>query len=1692
MKTSVQFLRTSILIPFVIFHAWGGVFMGNTAISGEKSIPSHQYKIPVLFTPNQGQWNSSIRFAIQEGIDEALFFTNGFSIRRSLYPTGNSPSFVNNDIPSRNTANHAGFFFNFVNPERNAYLECGNAAVTKKNYYYGSDINKWKENVPTYYNIIYHNIWQLVDVAISESHGEMRQTFIVKNKESLNKILLNQASNGQIIPKNAEEMQFRHGSTVLTQRIVRAWQMDGSDTLPIYAMFRQSGTSSYGFKCKAYRATLPLFIETEFSTFFGGSGLDTPASLDVDDDGNLYLCGTTDSNDFPVVGGTSKQGIGDVDGFVSKFSCDGQTLLFCTYIGGKQSTNAKHEAFDYPTRLFVSNNGQIYVVGVTGCADFPVSANALQFSNRVIEKGWATIFIVRISQTGLFLYGSYYGDSCGVGDVSATLDQKSNLYILFTGTYISAGYEPQKTFSRITSNAYSAIGTPQNYANTIFSKLNPECTTVLYCSYLNTTRTSGSIHPSDIAVDGKDEIIIAGMTDGGLPLSNPSQDTLKSSRDAFVFKININTNDIIFSTYLGGGGDDRCHHLALDNHNNIYLLISSEGYNFPIYSSIPLPYAGGVFNNVICKLSPSGSMIFSNYLDTIDFTTYELARESMAVDTCGNIYVQGSYSFRPLTGDYDFPFVNPRLVYENSRDHIIQYLSVLDNSGSFYKFSTHWSKDYRHAGQYPVKRYFGWLGPLVAVKNNYVYFTGFSSDSLPVYRAIQPTPKDTNADVFISKLYLPMCTHITSEVRSLDSIRIETVHGKISPDQFVVTANVFNGETSVIMDSVTVELFLPAGLSLDSSEQKSKRLVPFTLPPQATGSVNWIVHVDSIDTADSCLAVAVRVRYRRSDRMANSCFVDYSESGKIVLVKRYEERLNLACALETIDSLAVNASGTGLLPDPIPVSYTLRNIDLRLAKMQTVELILPSGMATVPPGDTRRSVAFIPAGDSVRLTWLVSAPGPRFAKEIRLIVVALDTNGWEQSRCEKTIVAPGIPVEVTCDAGNYTLAFEKTKGIYLPDPLRIVFFLQNHIDTMQTRIDVELVMDRAPHLDFAPGEVQTKLWPLIPPNGREPIAWNLRLRNNSPFLQEQTDTLIFRWRTEYDTTWRTCEAIVRIEKADISMLLSCTLSAPDTLRADGDTLAGNPMRIGFSAKNIGLLPAQLKEITLQPFGDLRIAILDPPVIPAGTLAVGDSLAASWRVKLKTSRFARENAAQVIVTDTSGAVVLICDKKFAVEPIVPSMSCSVSGADTLRFNKSLQKYEPDPFPVLLTLANKLDTVQTNIDAAIDLSTARHLALYTGGIPVIQIPLIAEHASAQASWNLTVPDNAQQDITDTVILRFRFSASEPWQECRYLVFIEAEKKIARAGCAAAGPDTIWNVRERERLAPNPILVRYTLSNTGTMTLSNCSVAIIPPGLFIISSGTDSVQAFGPIPYGKSETHEWFLDVVPKYGIDTTVAIRWQWSCAELGQDTSCEHRVIFTTKDAKALIVTPWIVHFRAKQNDPLPSAQSVSLLTPINASLGWQVSTSLPWLDIQPTSGNYPASIAFRPNTTALPIGVYGGNALFIPIPPYLSTEVKVEYEIYQLTGLFETTLPTGILLDQNYPNPFNSSTEISFSIPSTGKVSLFVLDPYGREKVRLVDQEISAGRHTFLFNTKSLPSGIYFYRLTMGNSSVSRKMCLLK
>ena len=91
-----------------------------------------------------------------------------------------------------------------------------------------------------------------------------------------------------------------------------------------------------------------------------------------------------------------------------------------------------------------------------------------------------------------------------------------------------------------------------------------------------------------------------------------------------------------------------------------------------------------------------------------------------------------------------------------------------------------------------------------------------------------------------------------------------------------------------------------------------------------------------------------------------------------------------------------------------------------------------------------------------------------------------------------------------------------------------------------------------------------------------------------------------------------------------------------------------------------------------------------------------------------------------------------------------------------------------------------------------------------------------------------------------------------------------------------------------------------------------------------------------------------------------------------------------------------------------------------------------------------------------------------------------------------SNIVTSFTLSQNYPNPFNPSTEITFSVPKSGLVTLKVYDLLGRLVSTLVNENKSTGNYTVRFDASRLASGTYIYQMNANGILLSKKMVLLK
>ncbi len=139
----------------------------------------------------------------------------------------------------------------------------------------------------------------------------------------------------------------------------------------------------------------------------------------------------------------------------------------------------------------------------------------------------------------------------------------------------------------------------------------------------------------------------------------------------------------------------------------------------------------------------------------------------------------------------------------------------------------------------------------------------------------------------------------------------------------------------------------------------------------------------------------------------------------------------------------------------------------------------------------------------------------------------------------------------------------------------------------------------------------------------------------------------------------------------------------------------------------------------------------------------------------------------------------------------------------------------------------------------------------------------------------------------------------------------------------------------------------------------------------------------------------------------------------------------------------------------------------------------PSLDLLPYAG-MSAQIGFSFSSHA-PWADLGWYVDDVTVSGYVASDVRALIEV-----------PKQYMLGQNFPNPFNPTTMIRYAIPGAGDVRLEVYDVLGRVVAELVDERQSPGTYQAILDGAALSSGVYFYRLTVGNYSVTKSMLLLR
>jgi hypothetical protein len=324
-----------------------------------------------------------------------------------------------------------------------------------------------------------------------------------------------------------------------------------------------------------------------FSTYFGGSAQEVPTEVAVDSEDNIIVAGITGSSDFPLMnplqsnftGGSE----GNADCFLTKFSKDGQSLLFSTYFGGTGS--------DWCYTMDVDSNDRIVISGTTESTSFPL-LNAYQDT----LSGACDVFLSFFEADGQSLLFSTYLGTNGT-DHGRRVAINSEGDILLTGIVESGDLATENAYQE-----HAAGGT-----DAFLAKFDTNGT-LLYFTFLGGSLVEWA---NDLAVDSEDNIVLTGFTaSDDFPTVNPYQDELSAPIDMFITKFTPDGQNIVFSTYLGGSSEDYGNAITTDSHDRIIVTGQTNSADFP--TTIPYSTTGSHYNNVtLVVLDKVGSLLLS-------------------------------------------------------------------------------------------------------------------------------------------------------------------------------------------------------------------------------------------------------------------------------------------------------------------------------------------------------------------------------------------------------------------------------------------------------------------------------------------------------------------------------------------------------------------------------------------------------------------------------------------------------------------------------------------------------------------------------------------------------------------------------------------------------------------------------------------------------------------------------------------------------------------------------------------------------------------------------------------------------------------------------------------------------------------------------------------------------------------------
>ena len=538
------------------------------------------------------------------------------------------------------------FKVNFLNANFNYSYSFVKKGSFKVNIFKGNDPEKWAADLTPFSEITLEEIYPNINLKVYFKENSIKYDFIVKpfgKKENIRIQYLN--LNHINFKKNSIELYTSVGK--ITDEHPVSYFLSQPQK-KIKTSFEKINTNTFTLKIdhNLNSETIVIDPQLNFASFTGASLDNWGYTATYDEAGYAYGGGISFGGQYPTTLGSfqSVYGEGQIDMSISKFSPDGKSLEYSTYIGG--------DGLEAPHSMIVNEKNELVIYGITSSLNYPVSANAydktfnggnsIDASNVLKFSNGTDIVITKLSQSGNSILGStYYG-----GSGNDALNDASNISMLsfnYADDYRGEVTTDESNNIYISSVTESSdLPTPNgfqpNYGGGLqdgcIAKFNDDLSSIIWGSYFG---GSGADACYASKQNSKGETYITGGTTSNNLSLNGLKTNFSGDIDGFLVRISENGNSILNGTYIGTSSYDQSYFVEVDYEDKVYCFGQSLG-NMPVspgvYSNLNSKQFLHKYNEELSNLEASTTIGSEN-------GTINIVPSALMVSNCKEVYLSG-------------------------------------------------------------------------------------------------------------------------------------------------------------------------------------------------------------------------------------------------------------------------------------------------------------------------------------------------------------------------------------------------------------------------------------------------------------------------------------------------------------------------------------------------------------------------------------------------------------------------------------------------------------------------------------------------------------------------------------------------------------------------------------------------------------------------------------------------------------------------------------------------------------------------------------------------------------------------------------------------------------------------------------------------------------------------------------------